>query len=534
MVVPREEIIPKLLQEKRRFDPIRVWSAGCATGEEAFTLAIILAEALGADDFKSRVKIYATDVDEVTLNKARHATFETRQLDNIEPQLTEKYFEKANSGYAFRKDIRRSVIFGRHDLLANAPISRVDILTCRNTLMYFNPPAQARIIARLHFALTDSGHLMLGRAETILSHASTFRAVDLKHRIFSKVPAPRLTPQLFLMATSDNNEATTPILHDDVRDAALNITGLAQLIVDRAGDLILANQAARHIFGLSSRDIGRPFHDLDLSYRPVELRSLIDQVYFEHRPVAMSSIEHQEGPNDTVWLDLQINPLARRTGEIAGVSIVFTDVTGTRQLQQALERSNVELASAYEQLQSSNEEMETTNEELQSAVEELETTNEELQASNEELETLNEELQSTNEELHEMNEVTRAYTTELDGVNHLLESIFTSLGEHVIVVDPSLMVTFWNKGAEELWGLRSAEATNSVLTDLDFGLPVDQLVDAIAEVVSGRSSSQIIELDAVNRRGRKMHCRVTAAPLLSRTTSEIIGAILMTSEINEN
>ena len=248
----------------------------------------------------------------------------------------------------------------------------------------------------------------------------------------------------------------------------------------------------------------------------------------------MSSIEHQEGPNDTVWLDLQINPLARRTGEIAGVSIVFTDVTGTRQLQQALERSNVELASAYEQLQSSNEEMETTNEELQSAVEELETTNEELQASNEELETLNEELQSTNEELHEMNEVTRAYTTELDGVNHLLESIFTSLGEHVIVVDPSLMVTFWNKGAEELWGLRSAEATNSVLTDLDFGLPVDQLVDAIAEVVSGRSSSQIIELDAVNRRGRKMHCRVTAAPLLSRTTSEIIGAILMTSEINEN
>jgi two-component system CheB/CheR fusion protein len=528
------QVLPRLIESKRKFDPIRVWSAGCATGEEAYTLAVVLAEALGIDEFKSRVKIYATDIDDHALAQARVGEYDEKSIDGVPPAMLDKYFEKTNGNYCFRRDLRRAIVFGRHDLLQDAPISRVDLLTCRNTLMYFNAPAQARILARLHFALNEGAFLFLGRAETLLAHMSTFKPVELKQRVFSKIPSVRLSPQMYLMRTTpevDGGGDAVTVMHDDIRDAALNITGVAQLVIDKNGDLILANETARSTFGVSSRDMGRPFRDLELSYRPVELRSLIDQAYMEQATIRVNAAEYQQGPNDTKWLDVEVVPITRRTGEVAGVTVVFTDVTKTRRLQSALERTNMELESAYEQLQSANEEMETTNEELQSAVEELETTNEELQASNEELETMNEELQSTNEELQTLNDVTRAYTGELDQANHLLESIFYGLGERVIVVDHDLSVVFWNKGAEELWGVRADEAKNVSLSDLDIGLPIGQIVSPIHEILDGKATRKSVDCDARNRRGKAIKCRVTIAPLMSSDGQTVIGAILLTADI---
>jgi two-component system CheB/CheR fusion protein len=200
-------------------------------------------------------------------------------------------------------------------------------------------------------------------------------------------------------------------------------------------------------------------------------------------------------------------PLSRRTGGIKGVSIIFTDVSAQRRLQQALERTSLEFESTAEQLQSANEELETTNEELQSAVEELETTNEELQASYEELETMNEELQSTNEELQAMNDVARTYTRDLDTVNHLLESIFTGLGGRVIVIDRELTVIYWNKGAEELWGIRSDEAVHAPLAKLDFGLPVESLILPIDRVLAQKSARETVHLAVTNRSNVKLRLR---------------------------
>ena len=150
------EVVPRILAGKRPGDPIRVWSAGCASGEEAYTLAMILAEALGIEGFRDRVKIYATDLDEEALTRARHAAYGAREVAGLPAELRAKYFEENNGLYTFHKDLRRSVIFGRHNLIQDAPISRIDLLSCRNTLMYLNTETQARILERLHFALQSA------------------------------------------------------------------------------------------------------------------------------------------------------------------------------------------------------------------------------------------------------------------------------------------------------------------------------------------------------------------------------------------
>jgi two-component system CheB/CheR fusion protein len=189
-----EEVIPRLLAQKEPREPIRVWSAACATGEEAYTLAILFAEALGSEGLRERVKIYATDVDESALIAARHAAYPEKALEELPPELVEKYFERADARFSFRKDLRRSVVFGRNNLVQDAPISRVDFLSCRNTLMYFDAPSQARILSRFYFALNDRGYLLLGKAETMLGHANMFTSLDLKRRVFQKVARARLGP----------------------------------------------------------------------------------------------------------------------------------------------------------------------------------------------------------------------------------------------------------------------------------------------------------------------------------------------------
>jgi two-component system CheB/CheR fusion protein len=181
-------IVPHILEEKKSDGPIRVWSAGCASGEEAYSLAMQFAEALGVEVFIERVKIYATDVDEESLVQARQATYPERALEGVPEELRRKYFEPVANGFMFRASLRRAIIFGRHDLVQDAPISRLDLLVSRNTLMYFNAETQAQILARFHFALNPTGVLFLGKAEMLLTHANLFVPVELKCRIFTKVP----------------------------------------------------------------------------------------------------------------------------------------------------------------------------------------------------------------------------------------------------------------------------------------------------------------------------------------------------------
>ena len=182
----RRDVLPALLARKPPTQAIRVWSAGCASGEEAYTLAIVLAELLGFAEFRDRVKIYATDVDEEALAYARQAGYTEREVSGVPPELLERYFDLTGGRFVFHKDLRRSVIFGRNDLVQDAPISRIDLLVCRNTLMYFNAETQARILTRFHFALAPAAVLFLGKAVMMLAHSTLFVPVNLKCRIFAK------------------------------------------------------------------------------------------------------------------------------------------------------------------------------------------------------------------------------------------------------------------------------------------------------------------------------------------------------------
>ncbi len=170
------EILPQLLSTIGPDAPIRVWCAGCASGEEAYTVAMVLARVLGDPGFRERVKIYATDIDEDALDTARHGAYLPRQIEDVPQDALERFFERTEQRYVFRKDLRRSVIFGRNDLVQDAPISRIDLLLCRNTLMYFTAETQSQILRRFHFALDDDGILVLGKSEMLITHSRPVHA----------------------------------------------------------------------------------------------------------------------------------------------------------------------------------------------------------------------------------------------------------------------------------------------------------------------------------------------------------------------
>ncbi|MGP3771782.1 CheR family methyltransferase [Streptomyces sp. SDT5-1] len=510
----QREVIPEILAQLGPEEDIRVWSAGCSSGEEAYSLAIMFAEALGLQEALNRVKIYGTDVDDEALRDARSGLYPAKTLEPLSPELREKYFEQNGSQYSFRSDLRRRVIFGRHDITRDAPISRLDLLLCRNTLMYFNVEAQTQIVDRFHFALRQGGFLFLGKAEMLLNDADRFDVISMRQRIFRRRPGDAQAPYQpapVKLRANIGGEMQNMARNRQLRDLILDASPGAAVAVDAEGVVVLINHHARVQFGLTSSDIGRPFQDLEISYRPVELRSLIDQATHERRSLRVNGAERRVG-DDVQFYDILVQPLVGAGGMPAATNITFTDVTVATQLKAEVKRVREDLETAYEELQSTNEELETTNEELQSSIEELETTNEELQSTNEELETTNEELQSGNEELETMNEEMRIRSEELDETRAFLEGVLTSIAAAVVVLDKDLRVKSWNRGAADLWGLRQDEVLNEAFFGLDFGLPTKELREAVEACIRDRKRGAPVVIAAVNRLGRSISCTVQCSP----------------------
>jgi two-component system, chemotaxis family, CheB/CheR fusion protein len=520
------EVIPRLLDERQEEAPLRVWSAGCASGEEPYTVAMLLAEALGEHGFQRRVKIYATDVDDDALAEAREATYTAKQLEKVPPELRERYFQPSNHGFAFRNELRRAVIFGRNDLHRDPPISRVDLLVSRNTLMYFGSELQQRILANFYFALNHGGFLVVGKAEALQSGRNFFVPYNLKRRVFLKDgsagPAFRL-PRLPIPDILERDASP------DLGEVAFEHAPTAQVVVDEQNQVAGINQAARTLFSLRQRDVGRSLQDLELSYQPLELRSLVDEVRKDRRALVRRDVHWRKDNEEPRTLDVQLDPLALPGEQFAGVIVTYIDATAHRALEQDLERAKRELETAYEELQSTVEELETTNEELQSTNEELETTNEELQSTNEELETMNEELQSTNEELETMNDELSERTDETLQTNSFLASVLSGIQQGVIVIDRALRVLAWSSRTTDLWGLRDDEVEGEHLLDLDIGIPVQQLRDPIQRVFAGEKVADV-ELDGHDRRGKPVRVRIEIAPLeILPGADGTLGAILLVS-----
>src|SRR5215218_1575684 len=284
----RTEILPHVLDASDG-SQLRVWSAGCSAGQEAYTIAMLLHGEMGSG-FRERVKIYATDVDEDALNYARQASYTEREMRGLPDFYRGRYFDLVNGRYVVVPDLRRSVIFGRNDLTSDAPISRIDILLCRNTLMYLNAETQTRVISRLGFALRPNGVLFLGKAEMLLNHTSVFRPIDLKRRFFRRVKGEITDSASFgsLGGSPDRTAASdnTARLHKEI----LLTNPVAQLAVGADGRLALVNNRASVMLGLSDRDLGRPFQDLEVSYRPLELRSQLAAVTESRAPTWLRDV----------------------------------------------------------------------------------------------------------------------------------------------------------------------------------------------------------------------------------------------------
>ena len=526
----REEVVPELLRRKGPSDPVRVWSAGCASGEEAYSIAMVLFGALGEQAYLERVKVYATDVDEDALTDARHAIFPLKAAEDCPPDLAAQCLEPTDHRLTFRRDLRRTIIFGRNDLVQDAPISHIDLLICRNTLMYFNAETQGRILARLHFALEPDGVLFLGKSEMLITHSNLFTPINLKRRVFSRVS--RVSRDRFTFAAPETNGGLveTPDL-GPVHQASLDASPVPQIAVDADGRLTLANRAARDMFRLAAADVGRLLRDLEISYRPVELRAPIHAALLQRIPQQRLGVEWSAGPDDMRALDVEVTPLVLDDGPV-GVLVVFNDVTEHRRLQEDVERSRRELEIAYEELQSTVEELETTNEELQSTNEELETTNEELQSTNEELETMNEELQSTNEELATINDELRQRSADLNQVNSFFDTVLRATGLGVIVLDAEGRVVVWDALSEELWGLRAEETLDRELRSLDIGLPIDTHWPALSAALGPGGQRGELVVEARNRRGQPVTCRMSLIPLSGHESGLEGGAIILVEPVD--
>jgi two-component system, chemotaxis family, CheB/CheR fusion protein len=459
------------------------------------------------------VKIYATDVDEEALAAARQGVYGPKEMESVPDDLRERYFEQHGARHAFRKDLRRTLIFGRNNLVSDAPISRLDLLVCRNTLMYFTSETQGRILRHFHFALREGGVLMLGRSEMMTSHRALFATDDVQKRVFRKLPQGATLGTRVMGVVNGDAAPTTPD-ERSARDAALDAGPHAQLLVSRDGVVAFANAAARALFGLDDRAIGRPLTESAVGREPVDLRGPVDDAFSHRRHMTVDDVTFTPADGEPRRLCVNVIPLVIGDDAPVGVLISFEDATRYATMQEDLDRSRRDLEAAYEELESTIDELETTNEELQSANEELQTTNEELQSTNEELETMNEELQSTNEELETINDELRERTTELNQVNEFLEVILTSLGVGVAVVDHSGLVKVWNRGAEELWGLRQDEAVEQHFLGLDIGLDPTRLATQLRSVMADGEAHRL-KLEAVNRRGRSMSCFVSVLPLVS-------------------
>jgi two-component system CheB/CheR fusion protein len=514
-----ERVIPPIVESKSADQPIRVWSAGTASGEEAYSLAVLLAEALGDDRFRQSVKIYATDADSDALTDARHGRY--READLVAAfgeERTGRFFERDSTHGVFRADLRRALIFGRHDLVQDPPISRIDLITCRNTLMYFTAEVQQKVLASFHFALNPGGYLFLGKSEALVTRTQMFEVVELRQHIVRK--SGNGTDIAMLAAPSTGRPLKAARNDHRPAETAFEQAAAAQVVLDAGATITIANRAARRLFSLGSAEIGRHLREVELSFRPTDLRGPVERVLRERRPVTIFDVTWHAG-DDQVALDIVVSPLEGP----GGVLITFLDVSRYQHLREELEASRRELETAYEELQSTVEELETTNEELQSTNEELETTNEELHSTNEELETMNEELQSTNEELETINNEVRERSAEVSELNQFLQAILGSLQSAVVVLGSQMEIRAWNRQAEEMWGLRSDEVVGHHFLNLDIGFPVERLRPGIRNLLAGRAEHEQVSQPAVNRRGRPIDTVVSMSCLVGDGAAR--GVILM-------
>ena len=452
----RQQVLPELIAEARKSGELRLWSAGCATGEEAYSLAILVSEALGDERETLPVRIFATDVAPEAVDFARRGIYPESALASLAPELIARHFIKTDAGYEVRKSTRNMVVFGEHDLGYRAPFPRIDLVLCRNVLIYFTPDLQRRALQRFAFALRPGKYLVLGKSETVSPLPDYFATVQPRLKIFRRIGDGLLiTGDQFANLSSIDAVTDRMSRRPTVRHAAalryqnaqpaqtgafgedvLNALSVGIVAVDRHYDILTINMAARTLLGLQSPAIGEDLvHAVVPNLRDV-LRDVLDAALRGESESRMQQLPPD--PVEGIARDLWITGLPR-SGDSSGsgkddvhsavLQIVDVSTFAIRQRElearqaqleaaaleaRSLRVANQRMASEHSRLRAEVEALQLAQEEALAAAEEIETLHEEQQATNEELETMNEELQATIEELQATVAELHARTSELE------------------------------------------------------------------------------------------------------------------------
>ena len=566
----RDDILPRLIAEaEARGGELRLWSAGCATGEEAYSLAILLAEALGDATGRSGVRVFATDLDAKAIAFARRGVYPRSAVKGMDPQLIERYFNENDGEYEIKKQIRLMTVFGEHDLAQRAPFPRIDLAVCRNVLIYFTPELQRRALQLFAFSLRDAGWLVLGKAETTSPLHEYFVLENPKLKVYRRqgervlVPPARTPPPPRLLPGQSRRRALAPegaptaaarsqIAAFERADNVLMQLPVGVVVVNESYDIQFLNAAARRLLGIHTSAIGQDFIHLAGGIDSAVLRKLIDGALRGESASRVAQVAADAAVREAPqWLDFQVQPRTDPNNADArdGVLIVISDATkgaeerrsaekwsaenkdsfqaaldqveNLRERQSDLLAANQELAAGNAELRAANEELVVSTEEIQAATEEVETLNEELQATNEELETLNEELQATVEELNTTNDDLEARSHELEeaalNLEHQhrlseverarLSGVLGHMRDAVVVIRPEGDVLLSNQTYDTMF-----EGVDLALDLVDpAGHPLSGDRSPVGLAAAGESFS--IEFSISDGDGRRRWFEATGGPL---------------------
>nr|WP_229362379.1 CheR family methyltransferase [Sphingomonas sp. PL-96] len=483
-----ERELPRLFEGKGADEQFRVWVLGCATGEEAYSIAILLREHLATLDHPPQVQIFATDLDARALGLARAGRYATSIEDHVRPDRLERWFVREGDTYCVSKELREMCIFSPHNLIKDAPFSRIDILSCRNLLIYLSTELQNRVIPIFHFSLQPGGVLFLGNSENVTRHQKLFAPVDRKNRVFRRLEtATRVVPDFPLSARARGAEplqSSYPAVAAPARlsgavsrqaEAIAERYAPAYVIVDAQGDVLhfsgrtgrflepVAGMASLNLINLVHRDLR------------VDLRSAMHRAISEARRVELPRLVLRQDDR-SVGVSLVVEPVG--TGDVTSLVVLFQDLgpvldgagAGDRlENGELVERLEAELRLTRDRLQATIEELESTNEELKSSNEEYQSINEELQSANEEMETSKEELQSVNEELQTVNGELGHRVAELGRSNSDLKNLLEATQIATLFLDNDLRVRSFTPFATEIFHL----------LETDVGRPLGHVVSRV-------------------------------------------------------
>ena len=494
--------LPKLLTAEDPKD-LRVWVPGCSTGEEAYSIAILLQEYCVEHGIAPEISVFATDISEDAIARARRGVYPDSIGADVGAERLREHFDRQGDSYQVRKHIRNMLVFSEQNLTADPPFTRLDIVSCRNLLIYLDQDTQRRLIPLFHYSLRDAGLLFLGSSESIGGNQDLFTSVSGEHRIFRKRPDkhPRTAGLDFALRREETErrremgvQERRQTLEEKMRRYLLEHHAPPAVFVTRKHEIVYVQGRTGKYLEPASGEARMNIMDMAREGLAVSLGTALRECFRTDAPVTRQGIRVRTN-GDYVILDLEVRPFADQPGSSDLCVVLFHErpdqppaperaeaTDGEPDKDEYVQHIEEELRSTRERLQTTVEELETTNEELKSSLEESQSTNEELQSSNEELESSKEEMQSLNEELSTVNAELQEKNEELNHANQEMKNFLDSLDIPIVFVDNELKIRQFTEAAKDLINMIDTDVTRHI-GQITTRLRDGELVDEIEDVV---------------------------------------------------